>query len=97
MKKYNETRILNSIRRILIEQETEDEVTAIFKEKGYGNIPEACKPKTDTTTGQISSNIKECFVEFEKANQQVMDIANALKELMKQKGIQESRRYRGRY
>ena len=88
----------NLIRRIVKEQEEENELTSIFKEKGYSSIPEACKSTTDPSTGEITSNVKECFEEFQKANQQVMDIANALRSLMDEKGIQmESRRYRRRF
>lgn len=93
MDRYSTKKIENILRRILREEEEESELTSIFKEKGYSNIPEACKPSTDTSTGEVSSNIKLCFEEFQKANQQVMDIANALKGLMDEKGIQaESRR-----
>lgn len=89
--KLNERDLSRIVRRIF--EEEESELTSIFKEKGYSNIPEACKSSTDTSTGEISSNIKSCFDEFQKANQQVMDIANALKSLMDDKGIQaESRR-----
>ena len=85
------------IRRIIREQEGENELTSIFAEKGYSNVPDACKSKTDPSTGEVTSNVKLCFEEFQKANQQVMDIANALRELMDEKGIQvESKRLRRR-
>jgi hypothetical protein len=97
--KATQRQLENLIRRIVREQEEgENELTNIFSEKGYSNIPEACKSKTDPSTGEVTSNVKLCFEEFQKANQQVMDIANALRELMDEKGIQmESRRYRRRY
>ena len=97
--KATQKQLENLIRRIIKEEgEGENELTTIFTEKGYSNIPEACKSKTDASTGEVTSNVKLCFEEFQKANQQVMDIANALRELMDEKGIQsESRRYRRRY
>ena len=99
MNRLNERKLERLLRRIVKEEEeASDELTSIFTEKGYSNIPNACKPETDVSTGEVSSNIKMCFEEFQKANQQVMDIANALRELMDEKGIQsESRRYRRRY
>lgn len=97
--KSTQRQLENLIRRIIREQEEgENELTSIFAEKGYSNVPEACKSKTDPSTGEVTSNVKLCFEEFQKANQQVMDIANALRELMNEKGIQmESKRPRRRF
>ena len=99
--KATQRQLENLIRRIVREQEEgENELTTIFAEKGYtdSNVIDACKSKTDPSTGEVTSNIKLCWDEFNKANQKVMDIANALEKLMDEKGIQmESRRYRRRY
>lgn len=95
---YKQRQVEKLIKRIIKEEDQENELTAIFKDEGYSNVPEACKSKTDPSTGEVTSNVKLCFEEFQKANQQVMDIANALRELMNEKGIQmESKRPRRRF
>jgi hypothetical protein len=95
--KATQKQLENLIRKIVKEQEQDNELTAIFKDEGYSNVPDACKSKTGSD-GVVTTDVKGCFEEFQKANQQVMDIANALRELMDEKGIQsESRRYRRRY
>ena len=95
--KATQKQLENLIRRIVKEQEQDNELTAIFKDEGYSNVPDACKSKTGSD-GVVTTDVKGCFEEFQKANQQVMDIANALRELMDEKGIQsESRRYIRRY
>ena len=94
---YKQRQVENLIRRIVKEQEQENELTAIFKDEGYSNVPDACKSKTGSD-GVVTTDVKGCFEEFQKANQQVMDIAAALKTLMDEKGIQaESRRFRRRF
>jgi hypothetical protein len=96
--RLSERDLKNVVRRIVREQEADTQLLNIFKEEGYSNIPDVCKPKTDTSSGVESSDIKGCFEEFAKANEQVMNIANALKSLMDENKITyESLRRRPRY
>ncbi|NBO36554.1 hypothetical protein EBU91_03320 [bacterium] len=95
--KLKESELINLIQNIILEEEeSNSELEQIFQEKGY-SLPEACKTKVDSSSGQETSNIKACFDEFSKQNQKVMDIASALQTMMTEKGIQKESKYRRNY
>ncbi len=86
--KLTERDITRIVRKSLMEQEEVKGIESAFTGTDYANdLPEVCKPNVNKTESETFSL---CLEHFNK-------IAEALKNLMKEKGIQESRRYRRRF
>lgn len=79
--------ITRIVRRSLKEEEVKGIESAFAGTDYADDLPEACKPSVDKPESETFSS---CLEHFNK-------IAEALKNLMKEKGIQESKRYRRRF